>query len=62
MQLFEVSYSLGQRADSGSWAGSSSTQNLKMTVQALHVGQARAMVESMNGGYKHCQIHSANQK
>jgi hypothetical protein len=60
MQLFEVFYSLGQRADSGSWQGSSSTQNLRTTVQALHVGQARAMVEGMNGGYRNCQIHTAN--
>lgn len=59
MQLFEVTYSLGQRANSGSWTGSSNTQNLRTTVQAVHVGQARAMVESMNGGTRCCQIHTA---
>lgn len=57
---FIVTYSLDHKpSDSHCAIGSTSTQNLSMTVTALHSGQARTIVESMFGGPTQCRVHTA---
>ena len=59
MNLYEVNFSTGSSQGYSTFQPtSSSTQFLRTTVQALHVGQARAMVESMYGGSSNCQVHN----
>jgi hypothetical protein len=53
MQLYEVNYSVGK---------TTLTQFMRTTVQAIGLAQARAMVESMNGGAGNCQVHSVYPK
>lgn len=48
MQLFEVSYSIGT---------STLTQAQKIEVTALHIGAAKAIVESMFGGPQNCNVY-----
>jgi hypothetical protein len=56
--LYEVTFSTGERNNSGTWFGSTSTSFMTTQVNALHNIQAREMVESMYGGPSHCQVHS----
>lgn len=50
MQNWEVTYSTGN---------STTTQWLKMVVNAISSIQATRMVESMNGGTGNCRVHFA---
>ena len=50
MQQYEVSYGVG---------GDPNTAMLTMIVSAQGPAQARAMVESMNGGSSNCRIYHA---
>lgn len=57
MPMFEVSYQLGNRGESGHGAfiGESSVW-YKMTVDAFSLTQAQRQVESMMGGHQRCLI------
>jgi len=61
MALYEVTYSLGNRGDSGtgSFTGSTATQYLKMTVEANGPTTAQRIVESMFGGPQNCLVGPA---
>lgn len=54
-QTYEVIYSLGNREPSGTFIGTSGMQYLRTTVQATSSTNAQRIVESMFGGYNHCQ-------
>ena len=54
-QTYEVIYSLGQREPSGMFIGTGGMQYLRTTVQATSATNAQRIVESMFGGYNHCQ-------
>ena len=60
MQSYEVNLSVlvEPRTDSHCGWGRSDLQNLSTTVQALHQGQAQAIVESQHGGPGHCIVHA----
>ena len=64
MAKYEVTYSLGNRGESGSGAfiGESTMQYQKMTVEANSGTNAQRMVESMFGGPGRCLVHSAREK
>jgi hypothetical protein len=58
---WEVTYSLLVESRTDTFLGSSRSdvQNLKMVVNASSSNQASQMVQSMNGGYANCLVHSA---
>jgi hypothetical protein len=53
-QLYEVTYSLGQREPSGMFIGEGGMQYLQITVQATSGTNAQRIVEAMFGGRNHC--------
>jgi hypothetical protein len=53
-QMYEVTYSLGQREPSGTFIGSSGMQYLRTVVHATSSTNAQRIVESMFGGYNRC--------
>lgn len=58
--LFEVTYSLGQRyndSPNGAWMGSTTTNWLTTKVEAMYSHQAHDMVLRQNGGPDRCVIH-----
>jgi hypothetical protein len=53
-QLYEVTYSLGQRLPSGSFTGIGGMQYLRIKVPATSGTNAQRMVEAMFGGPDRC--------
>lgn len=60
MQSYEVNFSVlsEPRTDSHCGIGRSDMSYLTTTVQALHQGQAQAIVESQHGGSQYCIVHA----
>ena len=58
---WEVSYDILVEARTDTFLGASRSdlQNLKVVVNASNSGQAKEMVQAMNGGYTNCLVHSA---
>lgn len=53
-QIYEVTYSLGQRLGSGTFTGEAGMQYLRIRVPATSGTNAQRMVETMFGGREKC--------
>ncbi len=64
MAKYEVTYSLGNRGESGHGAfiGESTMQYQRMTVEANGPNTAQRIVESMFGGPQRCLVNSVFEK
>ena len=59
MPQFEVTFSLGNRNQSGTFMGESTMQYQKVTVTATSATNAQRQVEAMYGGRDRCLVGSA---
>lgn len=55
-KTFRVNYSVGHTDQAGFVAGTQ-TYLMETIVSAIDAGQARALVESQNGGSKNCRVN-----
>lgn len=61
MSQFRVQYSINtssELSETAGWESNTNSNNLEMTVEAIGMSQAQAMVEGMYGGPSRCWIKS----